>query len=32
MASIRKLKPEDPKSPWVVEYTDAAGQAAPQDP
>lgn len=24
MASIRKLNPKDPKSPWVVEYTDPA--------
>ncbi|MCO5157582.1 MAG: site-specific integrase [Aquamicrobium sp.] len=26
MASVRKLKPNDPNSPWVVEYTDADGK------
>ncbi len=26
MASVRRLKPNDPKSPWIVEYTDASGK------
>lgn len=26
MASVRKLKPDDPKSPWICEYTDVAGK------
>lgn len=26
MASIRKLKKDDPNSPWVVEYTDHTGK------
>lgn len=25
MASVRKLRPEDPNSPWVCEYTDGGG-------
>lgn len=25
MASVRKRDPNDPKSPWIVEYTDAGG-------
>ena len=24
MASVRKLKKDDPSSPWIVEYTDPA--------
>lgn len=26
MASVRKLRPKDPASPWVCEYTDAGGK------
>lgn len=32
MASVRKLDPGDPKSPWVVEYTDAAGKRRRKTP
>ena len=32
MTSIRRLKPEDPKSPWVVEYTDSAGKRRRKTP
>ena len=32
MASVRKLYPNDPKSKWVVEYTDAAGKRRRKTP
>lgn len=32
MASVRKLVPNDPKSPWVVEYTDGAGKRRRKTP
>lgn len=32
MASVRKLRPNDPNSVWVVEYTDAGGKRRRQTP
>lgn len=32
MASVRKRDPNDPTSPWIVEYTDAAGKRRRQTP
>lgn len=32
MASVRKLHPTDPDSPWIVEYTDAAGKRRRKTP
>lgn len=32
MASVRKLDPKDPKSKWVVEYTDAGGKRRRKTP
>lgn len=32
MASVRKRDPNDPTSPWIVEYTDAAGKRRRKTP
>lgn len=32
MASVRKLKKDDPNSPWIVEYTDAEGKRRRETP